>query len=818
MLASASLMSLKSSLLIWNGRLWTKVGNAKFLLEKILSLHSITAYLDITASVAERMREMREKKFSLQPEHLVNTYAVEYASIGSFIKDVSLAVDQSTESSDHETKSIQSSKLRLLLGASIVSDIRRAVKEQTGYTCSAGIAHNKILAKLCASMNKPNKQTLLPIDSIPTLFKTLEIKKIKGLGAKAGEEVCSKLDVKFMGDLLPHQETELQQHFGPRIGSFLFLISRGIDLERVERKVMNKCIAVSKNFRGKNEIFNVNTLKFWIKELSKELKERLERDQVETNRVAKQMTVQFTQRIDNKDVSSSRTVQLNGGTVNSLSLDEIVQEAFNTIEKHTNKLLRMEGKCILNNNIKHLGIGAAKLEEPGSAVNGIQSLLKKQATKAARKSKDEFNTNDTHEDRKDVVVKPWKEKPRVKVEEEVELSKIAKFNKDCLIKGEKTLKHWLLTILNQLNEDIKDRSSRENAVPKKIQLLWRQLLGNDERSYSETIPLEIFTNNSIKAEFFLNIMRDSSDEFTMNGAVNSISSIEMKAIEFQSDSTEWNLMIENDAVGNLSISESDANEQNNFAESAIYNDKIENCEESEEAEKEEDVNLTIQEEDGVCDDGNYEDLEEEYLRLSSEHDNSEPAEVMPEKEKVEKLEETAGPSYMNTYAEFHQNPIIEALNPLEECLECGRMIRKLDMLTHLDGHIAMQISLSQREEYRAEQKKKFLSISGQKSMKKTLKSKPSQKNANVLTSIERFTKKTPENIPENHELCRQCNEFVLIEDWISHQDHHFAQKLRMDQLKAGTHKIIPAAQKRKRPVSSGDSQKTSKTLKTYFAA
>lgn len=40
-----------------------------------------------------------------------------------------------------------------------------------GFECSAGIAHNKILAKLVCGMNKPNKQTVLPVKNVSLLFR-----------------------------------------------------------------------------------------------------------------------------------------------------------------------------------------------------------------------------------------------------------------------------------------------------------------------------------------------------------------------------------------------------------------------------------------------------------------------------------------------------------------------------------------------------------------------------------------------------------------------------------------------------------------------
>jgi len=40
--------------------------------------------------------------------------------------------------------------------------MRKAVWDELGYRASAGISHNKTLAKLASAMNKPNAQTVVP--------------------------------------------------------------------------------------------------------------------------------------------------------------------------------------------------------------------------------------------------------------------------------------------------------------------------------------------------------------------------------------------------------------------------------------------------------------------------------------------------------------------------------------------------------------------------------------------------------------------------------------------------------------------------------
>lgn len=114
----------------------------------------------------------------------------------------------------------------------------------SGFECSAGIAHNKILAKLVCGMNKPNKQTVLPVKNVSHLFRysfifylfifiylyyifllinplpnsSLPIHKIKGLGAKFGEEVCDKLKIKLMSELSAFTLADLQKYFDDKTG------------------------------------------------------------------------------------------------------------------------------------------------------------------------------------------------------------------------------------------------------------------------------------------------------------------------------------------------------------------------------------------------------------------------------------------------------------------------------------------------------------------------------------------------------------------------------------------------------------------------
>ena len=65
--------------------------------------------------------------------------------------------------------------------------------------CGAGVAHTKLLAKLCSGLNKPNMQTVLPSASVPQLLADLPLSKLRGLGGQYGQQVQERLSITTAG-------------------------------------------------------------------------------------------------------------------------------------------------------------------------------------------------------------------------------------------------------------------------------------------------------------------------------------------------------------------------------------------------------------------------------------------------------------------------------------------------------------------------------------------------------------------------------------------------------------------------------------------
>ena len=75
----------------------------------------------------------------------------------------------------------------LAAGALVVSNARREVTRQLGFTCSAGVAPNKLLAKLCGGLHKPDQQTLLAPRAVSALLDPLPVDRLRGFGGKLGD-------------------------------------------------------------------------------------------------------------------------------------------------------------------------------------------------------------------------------------------------------------------------------------------------------------------------------------------------------------------------------------------------------------------------------------------------------------------------------------------------------------------------------------------------------------------------------------------------------------------------------------------------------
>ena len=111
--------------------------------------------------------------------------------------------------------------------------IQKAVFEATGLTCSIGVAPNKLIAKMASEFNKPNGISIVYEDDLKTKIWPLNVRKINGIGPKAGEKLA-QLNIHTIGELAAQEPSFLIQNFGKATGAWMIEAAWGRDDRPVE--------------------------------------------------------------------------------------------------------------------------------------------------------------------------------------------------------------------------------------------------------------------------------------------------------------------------------------------------------------------------------------------------------------------------------------------------------------------------------------------------------------------------------------------------------------------------------------------------------
>ena len=139
--------------------------------------------------------------------------------------------------------------IAILIGSEIVRSVRAAIRERLKYTCSAGIARNKMISKLGSGHKKPNQQTIVRNRAVQHFLGGFKFTKIRNLGGKLGDEVIAKFATDQVHELLSVPLEQLKSKLGDDTGSWVYHIIRGEDLSEVNARTQIKSMLSAKSFR-----------------------------------------------------------------------------------------------------------------------------------------------------------------------------------------------------------------------------------------------------------------------------------------------------------------------------------------------------------------------------------------------------------------------------------------------------------------------------------------------------------------------------------------------------------------------------------------
>ncbi|TWU74686.1 DNA-directed DNA polymerase eta rad30 [Metarhizium rileyi] len=150
---------------------------------------------------------------------------------------------------DQETLDPDWDDVAILIGSEIVRNVRAQVRERLGYTCSAGIANNKMVSKLGSGFKKPNSQTVVRSRAVHLFLADFKVTKIRNLGGKLGDQVVSTFNTQSIKELLEVSLEQMKSKLGEETGSWLHDTLRGIDNSEVNSRTQIKSMLSAKSFR-----------------------------------------------------------------------------------------------------------------------------------------------------------------------------------------------------------------------------------------------------------------------------------------------------------------------------------------------------------------------------------------------------------------------------------------------------------------------------------------------------------------------------------------------------------------------------------------
>lgn len=213
-------------------------------------------------------------------------------------------------------------------GAAIAREIRNQIREELRLTASAGIAANKMLAKVASDWEKPDGQFEIRSSEVAEFMLTLPVKRIPGVGRKMAEKLA-RLGVSTCGDLQRFERVELARRFG-KWGSELYDLARGIDDRPVRVTRERKSVSTENTFRENRETLEQleEAIQPMIRELAESLLEKHQERRIKSQ-VVKLKFADF----------ETTTAERAGSRVDAVVLLELLAEAWSRGQGRAVRLL-----------------------------------------------------------------------------------------------------------------------------------------------------------------------------------------------------------------------------------------------------------------------------------------------------------------------------------------------------------------------------------------------------------------------------------------------------------------------------------------------
>lgn len=199
----------------------------------------------------------------------------------------------------------------------IAQEIRQRIFDTVGITASAGVAHNKFVAKIASDWHKPDGLCLVRPDEVDAFVAALPVKKLFGVG-KVTAAKLNQLGAQTCADLRSWTLLELQHHFGS-FGARLHDLCRGIDNRPVSNSHERKSVSVEETYTP--DVPDLAACLALLPELYQSLTARIRRCGAEKNVQKLFVKIRFAD-------FQQTTVECVGSAINSPQFEKLMETGY----------------------------------------------------------------------------------------------------------------------------------------------------------------------------------------------------------------------------------------------------------------------------------------------------------------------------------------------------------------------------------------------------------------------------------------------------------------------------------------------------------
>lgn len=578
---------------------------------------------------------------------------------------------------------------------------------------------------------------------------------------------------------------------------WLFNIAKGIDLDPVTVRLVSKSIGCCKRFPGKTALTTSVDVEHWMKELSFEISERLDKDRKENNRTAKQMVVSFTQELNGKEQSSTRTHPLP-----SYEQPKIYRNAFDVVRRFC---LRADGSYYLT----FLGLSAGNFHDLKNSTN-ISTFFTKRLKETLVEEKQPNSSNLTTENSKTKsFFHTWvanQRQPEDKGDPDQKENKSFSHTQEELKKVSPQIKVGLKSETAELRTE-SDRVTKKSFFHSWVSKNYEGRTSDNHRK--DILSKEAGGSEKPIKSFFMNYLQNEG-----NHVFNKNIDTDETWVQNKPKMLEWN--------GNYSGCGEKCNTMitSTEFEKHMINPQIKQMQKSEPMEFKESSKphlptsqLPISE--SQISDQLIEIDEEKHSKLSvysadteelnedsknliyfedvfSESDSREPLFKVHGNQKDtlgNEAEETQceDEKLMSKFSNCPESPKDETIKPVttpfrqenhlnkQTCADCNKKIPSSEYLSHMDYHFALKMVKEESHLYQNS------ITSNEKPSKSTNKKTLKRKLVQSKQMLSFLQQPTSAHLDENNsKLCTECNKRIKLDEILGHADYHAAKKLHLE--------------------------------------